>query len=455
MVEIFSKNFKLILNYLISDLKKKKRNFRIGFFTVFLVVFFFAIFLNTIHLSPTILLRFAENQAGEVDIMMLPNFNKKDVSHKIPNFKLNSNSNLKDNPNQNEPSFEFLNFDEIFEALKDEEYLEGLSPRWLFQTNSTNDIETFWAVSNLIILDSKLENKFKFGRKMNLTDLGFMECYVSESVYKSLNLGKFGNILTIKMKLSSIFKKISNLKENYVLSEKNPDEEEAQEKNFQKKFKEKLKKYLNNPLYKDNPNIMQIVLEDMDREENSKKRNNNTEGENDVVDNLLDISDMAIFKKFVKNNQNLNNLAFEFDTKGLIREVLQMFNANSGKGVNLADFILNGGNIKNIDENVKVLDLIRKRIRFLNETTKNNNQTTSGNNDTMLINITDFLLNTEDEILDEIFSISLKFKVVEVIKPTSGKWPAASGNVIAIDSNHLKEYMIDSFIQMGNKFIQQ
>jgi hypothetical protein len=66
----------------------------------------------------------------------------------------------------------------MFEKLKDEPYLTGLAPRWIMNANSTSNInlnknekKSYWADSNLILLDSKLENQLGFGRTFDLDDL--------------------------------------------------------------------------------------------------------------------------------------------------------------------------------------------------------------------------------------------------------------------------------------------
>ena len=75
----FFATLKVVFNYLKSDIIKKQRAFKIGFFTIFLVVFFIALLMNLITLSPLIFLRQAENQVGEADFIMMPVLDKKDV----------------------------------------------------------------------------------------------------------------------------------------------------------------------------------------------------------------------------------------------------------------------------------------------------------------------------------------------------------------------------------------
>ena len=66
--------------------------------------------------------------------------------------------------------FKLLNFDEIHNILINETHIKGLVPRWIFQGNLTNKFNK-WAISNLIILDSELENKYGLGRNLKLNNL--------------------------------------------------------------------------------------------------------------------------------------------------------------------------------------------------------------------------------------------------------------------------------------------
>jgi hypothetical protein len=63
-----------------------------------------------------------------------------------------------------------LDFDEIHNKIINESYIRGVVPRWIFQGNTTN-VFNKWAVSNVIVLDSKLENKYGVGRNLFLSDL--------------------------------------------------------------------------------------------------------------------------------------------------------------------------------------------------------------------------------------------------------------------------------------------
>ncbi len=75
-------NFQLAVRYVISDTGKHKKAFLIGFFTVFLVVFFIRYYFshphdpsllqNAITKAPIIFVKLSEDQVGEYDLVLLP-----------------------------------------------------------------------------------------------------------------------------------------------------------------------------------------------------------------------------------------------------------------------------------------------------------------------------------------------------------------------------------------------
>lgn len=51
-----------------------------------------------------------------------------------------------------------------------ETYIQGVVPRWVFQGNLTN-LYNRWSLSNVIMLDSQLENRYSLGRNLKLNNL--------------------------------------------------------------------------------------------------------------------------------------------------------------------------------------------------------------------------------------------------------------------------------------------
>ena len=67
----FVSNLKVSIYYLKSDIIKKQRDFKIGLFAVFLVVFFLTMLLNCIQFSSTIFIKLSEERESEIDIILV------------------------------------------------------------------------------------------------------------------------------------------------------------------------------------------------------------------------------------------------------------------------------------------------------------------------------------------------------------------------------------------------
>jgi hypothetical protein len=64
-----------ILAYIQKDIKKKARSFKIGVFTVFLVVSFITALKSLIDVAPIAFLKVAQDQAGAIDVKMVSDIN--------------------------------------------------------------------------------------------------------------------------------------------------------------------------------------------------------------------------------------------------------------------------------------------------------------------------------------------------------------------------------------------
>ena len=62
----------IIFRYLLTDIKKKPRSFKIGVFSIFLVVGFVALMQSVIQLSSVVFLKIAEGQTGDADLILTP-----------------------------------------------------------------------------------------------------------------------------------------------------------------------------------------------------------------------------------------------------------------------------------------------------------------------------------------------------------------------------------------------
>jgi hypothetical protein len=64
-------NFSVLVNYVISDLSRKKSSFQIGVFTVFLVVACITMLKGVIDAMPVLFLQISEASVGAIDYRML------------------------------------------------------------------------------------------------------------------------------------------------------------------------------------------------------------------------------------------------------------------------------------------------------------------------------------------------------------------------------------------------
>ncbi len=68
----FIASLRIIFRYLLAELRKKQRAFKIGFGTILIVVTFLTALESGLESVPLAFFKVAENQAGEADFVMTP-----------------------------------------------------------------------------------------------------------------------------------------------------------------------------------------------------------------------------------------------------------------------------------------------------------------------------------------------------------------------------------------------
>ena len=449
-------NLNVILKYLKSDIIKKQRAFKIGLVSIYLVVFFLTMLYNVISLSPNIFIRLAEEQVSEADFIFLPQFgindlkDQKDIFDKAKEKK--NSSDLNQNITNLNISFSLLNFDEIQEKLKNIKFLKGVLPRWLIMGNSSNLIKKTWAQSNMIILNSELENKIGMGRKLHLPRLNLNECYVSNSLYKSLKSENQDNVL-IDVKLSGLIKALQpsqiynkfenqdffNPNENYYEDENNDIDDENDNKNnnnynidnaffyanLTKIEREAflIRKFLNKYLNDKKTFVIprKIILDNIKKHLNVFNISSNFTNEKEIINKLMDfsISRTLLFFLIPKDNeivvQILNEIIKEDNDENPIKFLFNQFFYYNKTNDNLS-----------FSENIK---------NILKETSNEEDI------EIELPNLNNFIEKFTDEDLLDLLSFQLNLTIKTKVSSTEGKWPSASGNVIAIDSKYMNNYL--------------
>jgi len=479
----FQSSLIVIISYLKSDLIKKQRSFKIGLVSIFLVVFFLTLLLNAIQLSPCIFIKISEEQKSEIDLILTPYLSKENVDvkkTKFDNFIYNKTSASEPLTSKYKFNYNFLNFYKVKNRLKKLSFIEGVTPRWFFQGKTSKINEKGSSsdfLTNVFVINSARETDIGIGRGLNLIPLKKNECYISTTLANAFQL-KVGDNLELNLRLWDLLHAFDGGKVF-----KNEDKKE--DKRFYLDRLQLKKKY-----QKDDEDNDKIIKRDFyydifDPETDFKIENNFFESTkynniknlflnskpikeiiniigneyinkviNENIDILLNLSNL-----FFNTSLNLKDLSSFYIKKNDLKKLL------SAMEFDISDFykLINLNQMYpklNLNKNLfkYIFNLIINQTFIYNETTdiikinKNIlNLTPTGHIKNYFKYNIDFNkilkeYNGEETNLffDKIFQI-INFKidltVKEKVKPTSGKWPSVSGNVLVIDSNHIVHYL--------------
>lgn len=120
--QTFSGKLSILLTYLWADLRKRQRSFRIGVFSIFLVVMFLSLMLSGVLMTGVIFLKLAEQQTDEADLVITP-ISAQNDTRSLDSTAVNT-TNLQD-------SFRLLNFYDMNQTISGVENVAGLAPRWM------------------------------------------------------------------------------------------------------------------------------------------------------------------------------------------------------------------------------------------------------------------------------------------------------------------------------------
>ena len=500
----FFGNLMVTINYLKSDLIKKQRSFKIGLISIFMIVFFLTLLLNAIQLCPCIFIKLSEEQSGEIDLILTPYIASRNVESKksgFDTFFYNKTSQQEQNASIFDLSqLNFLNFYDIKRKLSDLSFIEGVSPRWIItgkasnKNEMTNNYSEFSA--NIFILDSAEENNMGIGRELNLPELQKNECYVSTTLGDALKL-KNGDSIQMEIRLSDLLNAFSG--EGDV-----PEDEEDEENPFGPDQVKSSNNQGNNRVNNQQTNfkpINNININNIGNEFNSLNKSNNSFYENinnigenafnnnkfinkiksflniKQIKNLLNsfLNDyinknidenkkklLNIINKYFSNNNGENDASvFSIKKSYLmnsflndepyIKELLNILSKNFGQNNNDDDFNNNEYEKSSMDK--IIMNAIVKQIFTYNEKTDlitlDQNIFNFLSSDNLLNSININLDNIFDQFsqlptldnLTQFLNFELNLTVREQVKATGGKWPSASGNVLALDSRHIKDYL--------------
>ena len=180
-------NLFVLTSYILSDIQKKPRSYRIGVFTITLTITFIIVLYCILDVLPVVFLKLAQNQAGESDFIYTAQ-SSSNQSYSGDNFMYNVGA-YESRESLNDFVFPLINGTEFFEKTQNASDFEGFTSRWFgvaeFANTSNSDLYT----SGLImVLDTEKEVKIGLGRDFTKTLLGKKQVFMTSSTLRYLDI---------------------------------------------------------------------------------------------------------------------------------------------------------------------------------------------------------------------------------------------------------------------------
>ena len=168
--------FSIILAYIINDIQKKPRSFKIGLFSIFIVVGFLVLMQSALQLSPLVFLKISESQIGDADFILTPIASANDSRLQDSTFNSNPLNSIRllDGP--------FL--EDLCDRMPQ---LMGCSPRWVLFGDVYNEENEKLRVF-VLAFDYLKEKSIGLGRNFIGPEISGNESYLTISTVTSLKL---------------------------------------------------------------------------------------------------------------------------------------------------------------------------------------------------------------------------------------------------------------------------
>lgn len=173
----FISTIKLIIAYLIEDMKRGPLQFKIAVFTIFIIVAFMSILLNANSITVTMFLGIAERQAGDTDFIITSQFTNTGNT-------VNNETNTLDILN----NLPLLNIADVDARVGKIPEISGASERWLLPGRLRNGGDLSIDTGSFLVMGNSLkERSLGIGRALNIEPLVKNECLL---VRKTANMIK-------------------------------------------------------------------------------------------------------------------------------------------------------------------------------------------------------------------------------------------------------------------------
>lgn len=180
-------NIFVLTSYVLSDMIKKPKAYRIGIFTVTITVTFVILLYSILDILPVVFLKQAQDQVGESDFIYT-SVAAENVSQSGDYFMYDSTYVSERKPLSNF-SLPVINGTELFSQTQNAEDFEGFTARWYGVANFANVTNPDLYASGLImVLDTEKEVKIGLGREFTKRLLGESQSFVTHSALKYLGI---------------------------------------------------------------------------------------------------------------------------------------------------------------------------------------------------------------------------------------------------------------------------
>jgi ABC-type antimicrobial peptide transport system permease subunit len=150
------------VTYTNNEVAKSRGTYCVGMSTVVIMVFLIASLLAGMSKTPALFVMLAEDQTGEVDVLMTPDLKN---------------------------AAQFLNVNEIRSRLLNDSTVAGVVPRWIMNGRLSDRYDPNVGVSTVVLaIDSRREQKLRVGRKWTHRVLGEGEMHVRDSILRQLGV---------------------------------------------------------------------------------------------------------------------------------------------------------------------------------------------------------------------------------------------------------------------------
>lgn len=144
-------------------MKRKPFSYRIGIFTVVMVLVFVVVIWSAVTYSNLVFMKLSQNTVGEADLTMVPK-SASDVYFTGDHYAYPTGKGLPERTKPEPASLPLINYTHVNELMANESDYAGFAPRWILLTELHN-VTDFSKKSGCVtmILNTKLERDIGLG----------------------------------------------------------------------------------------------------------------------------------------------------------------------------------------------------------------------------------------------------------------------------------------------------